>query len=102
MADLVLTFNNLHNWVARGETTEAFRFCYEVLKPGGVIGVIQHRIKQGKKRVPKSGYMYEEEVIKLAKEAGFRLVEKSEVNANPKDTADYPKGVWVLPPTYRL
>lgn len=59
-------------------------------------------MREGKKKVPKSGYMYEREVIALVTKAGFKYIGKSEVNANPKDTADYPEGVWTLPPTYRL
>lgn len=101
-ADVVLSFGHIHNWLAKDEATMSFKFCYDVLKPGGILGVVQHRIAESKKRVPKSGYLTEKEVITLAQKAGFRFVEKSEINANPRDTADYPDGVWVLPPTYRL
>lgn len=100
--DLVITFSTVHNWVAKGETEAALKFCHDILKPGGTLGIVQHRIREGKKRVPKSGYMYEKEVIALVTKAGFKLSGKSEINANPKDTADYPDGVWTLPPTYRL
>lgn len=100
--DMVLVFSHVHNWIAKDETEASLKFCHDVLKKGGILGITQHRIKPGKKRVPKSGYMYEKEVISLVTRAGFRLVEKSEINANPKDTADYPDGVWTLPPTYRL
>lgn len=101
-ADAVVSFNSVHNWVARKSATASFKLFFDVLKPGGTLGIVQYRIHQGKKRVPKSGYMYESEVIALAKTAGFKLVGKSEINANPKDKANYPGGVWVLPPTYRL
>ena len=101
-ADAVVSFNSVHNWVAKRSATASFKLFYDVLKPGGTLGIVQHRIRDGKKRVPKSGYMYEREVIALAKGAGFKLVGKSEINANPKDKADYPEGVWTLPPTYRL
>jgi predicted methyltransferase len=101
-ADVVLNFNNVHNFVAKGSEEESFQFFYEVLKPGGTLGIVQHRIHKGKKRVPRSGYLYEHEVINMARKAGFKLVKKSEINANPKDKANYPKGVWTLPPTYRL
>ena len=101
-ADLVLTFNSLHNFVATNTTRMRFKYFYDVLKPGGILGIVQHRIKEGKRKVPKSGYMTESEVIAIAKKAGFKFVEKSEVNANPKDTANYPEGVWTLPPTYRM
>lgn len=101
-ADLVVTFNTVHTWVAKNSIRESFKFMFDILKPGGTLGIVQHRIAEGKKKVPKSGYMTEREVIQLAKAAGFKFVGKSEINANPKDTADYPYGVWTLPPTYRL
>ena len=77
---------------------------YKALKPGGVLGVVEHR---GKADVPqdpkaKSGYVREDTVIKLAEQAGFKLADRSEINANPKDTKDYPEGVWTLPPVLRL
>lgn len=100
--DMVLVFSHVHNWIAKDETEASLKFCYDILKKGGILGVTQHRIQKGKKRVPKSGYMYEKEVIDLMTKAGFKLVGRSEINANPRDTADYPEGVWTLPPTYRL
>ncbi len=101
-ADLVLALNSFHNWVAKGEVASSLKFCRDILKPGATLGIVQHRIKEGQKRVPKSGYMYEKEVIGLVTKAGFKFVGKSEINANPKDTSDYPEGVWTLPPTLRL
>lgn len=101
-ADLVVSFNHVHSWVSKNEAPEAFKFCFDVLKRGGVLGIVQHRVKNLRRKVPNSGYMTEGEVINLARQAGFRFAGRSEINANPKDTADYPKGVWVLPPTYRL
>lgn len=101
-ADVVLAITSFHNWVAKDETTSSLRFCHDILKPGGVLGIVQHRIAEGKKRVPKSGYMYEKEVISMVTKAGFQFAGKSEINANPRDTADYPEGVWTLPPTYRM
>lgn len=101
-ADLVLSFNSVHNWIATKTAVDSFKFFYNVLKPNGILGIVQHKIPDGKANVLKSGYMYEDEVIKLAQAAGFKLAGRSEINANPKDTADYPKGVWTLPPTYRL
>lgn len=102
--DMVLTFRNIHNWMARDEAAQAFATMYRALKPGGVLGVAEHR---GNPAVPqdrqaKSGYVNEDYAIKLIEAQGFRLVAKSEVNANPKDTKDYEQGVWTLPPTYRL
>lgn len=103
-ADTVLTFRNVHNWVKGGYAKEMFQASFAVLKPGGVLGVIDHRAKPNTdiETMKKSGYMTEQSVIKLAQEAGFVLESTSEVNANPKDTTDHPKGVWTLPPMLRL
>lgn len=101
-ADMVLTFNNVHNWVATDSVTMSFKFFYDVLKPGGVLGLVQHRAPEGKKIPKKSGYITEKKVIAMAQVAGLTLVQRSEINANAKDTADYPGGVWTLPPFYRL
>lgn len=101
-ADAVVTFNTIHNMMAKNSAYDSFKIFYELLKPGGTLGIVQHRVREGKKKIPKSGYMYEREVINLALKAGFKLVAKSEINANPKDNAQYPAGVWTLPPYYRL
>lgn len=100
-ADLVLTFRNAHNWVDDGTADAYFKAFYDVLKPGGTLGVVDHRAKPGTdiETMKTSGYLTEALVIELAQKAGFKLDAKSEVNANPKDTADHPKGVWTLPPT---
>ena len=102
--DMVVSFRNIHNWMARDQAAQAFATMYRALKPGGILGVVEHR---GNPAVPqdpkaKSGYVNEDYAIKLIEEQGFRLVAKSEVNDNPKDTKDYEGGVWTLPPTYRL
>lgn len=103
-ADMVLTFRNLHNWVKNGEAEVALRAFHKALKPGGILGVEGHRGRNDQPQDPqaKSGYLREDFAIALVEKAGFELAEKSEVNANPKDTKDYPEGVWTLPPTYRL
>lgn len=100
-ADMVLTFRNVHNWMNAGNAPDIFGAMYKALKPGGILGLVEHR---GNLKVPQdpeanSGYVNEDYAIKLAQAAGFKLVEKSEINANPKDTKDYAKGVWTLPPT---
>lgn len=102
--DMVLTFRNVHNWMSRGTASEAFTTMYRALRPGGVLGVAEHRGNPALPQDPKakSGYVNEEYAIRLIEAAGFRLVAKSEVNANAKDTKDYEQGVWTLPPTYRL
>lgn len=102
-ADLVLTFRNVHNWL-REDPRPYFKAMYDALKPGGLLGVIEHRTKAGisLEMMIETGYMTEAKVIALAKSVGFKLAEKSEVNANPKDTADHPRGVWTLPPSLRL
>lgn len=103
-ADMVLTFRNVHNWAKDGDADATFKAFYAALKPGGILGVTDHRAKPGTslQDMIRTGYVTEDYVIELAKRAGFRLVAKSEINANPKDTKDYPKGVWTLPPTLRL
>jgi predicted methyltransferase len=102
--DMVLTFRNIHNWMARDWAPEAFQKMYKALKPGGVLGVVEHRGDPSKPQDPqaKSGYVNEQYAIDLAEGAGFKLVAKSEINANPKDTKDYEQGVWTLPPVFRL
>ncbi|MDH3580666.1 MAG: methyltransferase [Hyphomicrobiales bacterium] len=103
-ADLVLTFRNIHNWMKFGFEAPIFEAMYGALKPGGILGVVEHRADPEEFPDPQalSGYVHEEQVIEMAEEAGFRLIAKSEINANPADTRDHPKGVWTLPPTLRL
>jgi len=98
-ADVVLTFRNVHNWRAAKQAEGMFRGFFAVLKPGGVLGVVEHRAAKDVADDDKSGYVGEQQVAAMATAAGFRLDAKSEVNANPKDTRDYPGGVWTLPPT---
>jgi len=98
-ADLVLTFRNVHNWRGAGQAEGMFRGFYEVLKPGGVLGVVEHRARGDVPADDKSGYVGQAQVIALAEAAGFRLDASSEVNANPRDTRDHPNGVWTLPPS---
>lgn len=99
-ADLVVTFRNVHNWLKDSGEAKVFKAAFDVLKPGGVFGVVEHRAKPGTTREQSltSGYTAEQLVIDAAQAAGFVLDGKSEVNANPKDTKDYAKGVWTLPP----
>lgn len=98
--DTVLTFRNVHNWVGAGSEAAMFKGFFDVLAPGGVLGVVEHRAAAGKtlEEVKESGYLPEDYVIGLATAAGFVLEEKSEINANPADTKDHPNGVWTLPP----
>ena len=102
-ADMVLTFRNVHNWAKAGNADAMFKAFFDTLKPGGILGVKDHRAKPGTtfQRQIDSGYMTEAWVIETAQKAGFKLDNKSEINANPKDRADYPGGVWTLPPTLR-
>ena len=97
-ADLVLTFRNVHNWRMASQAEGMFKGFFAVLKPGGTLGVAEHRAKADVPADDKSGYVGEAQVIAMAEAAGFKLVEKSEVNANPRDTKDHPNGVWTLPP----
>jgi len=103
-ADTVLTFRNVHNWVMADSAPAMFDAFFKVLKPGGVLGVVDHRAKDGAslEDIKHSGYLTTAYVVKLATDAGFKLEGQSEVNANPKDTKDYPDGVWTLPPALTL
>lgn len=105
-ADVVLTFRNVHNWRFGGEDRARAMFAsfFRMLKPGGTLGVVEHRLPETRdaKAEETSGYMKTSSVIALATGAGFKLAARSEINANPKDTADWPEGVWTLPPAYRL
>jgi predicted methyltransferase len=100
-ADLVLFLRNLHNWMAAGLVEKAFRDALTALKPGGVLGIEEHRGEPGRVQdvLAADGYVQQAYVIEMAKEAGFVLDGESEINANPKDTKDHPFGVWTLPPT---
>jgi len=102
--DMVLSFRDLHEWMALGDAQQALATIYRALAPGGVFGVVDNR---GNPAVPqdplaKNGYVRQDYAIRMIESAGFRLVATSEVNANPKDTKNYPCGVWALPPDYRL
>ena len=103
-ADLVLTFRNVHNWLEDDAAASMFKAFFAALKPGGVLGLVEHRAKPGTSTevMKKSGYVTEALVIELAAAAGFELEARSEINANPRDTADHPEGVWTLPPSLRL
>jgi len=103
-ADVVLTFRNVHNWLAAGTQDAQFAAFFKALKPGGVLGVVEHRAKPGTSMdvMKKSGYVDEAYVKTLATKAGFKLEAESPINNNPKDTKDYPQGVWTLPPTLTL
>jgi predicted methyltransferase len=95
--DMIVTFRNIHNWMAGGWAPQAFAYMYKALKPGGILGVVEHRGDPALPQDPKakSGYVREDEAIRLIESQGFALVAQSEINANPQ-------GVWTLPPVYRL
>jgi predicted methyltransferase len=103
-ADLVLTFRNVHNWIATGEADQVFASFFTALKPGGVLGIEDHRASNDQPQDPKatSGYVREDYAIALAQKAGFKYLGKSEILSNTKDTKDYEKGVWTLPPVLTL
>lgn len=103
-ADVVLTFRNVHNWMSDGIEQAQFDAFFKALKPGGVLGVVEHRARPGTshEEMAKSGYVDEGYVKKLATNAGFRFEAESPINDNPKDTKDYAEGVWTLPPTLAL
>lgn len=103
-ADMVLIIRGLHGRVNAGNLDAYLKEAHETLKPGGVLGIVQHRAKADAdpKEAAKKGYVPEEWLIAQVENAGFKLDKKSDVNANPKDTADHPEGVWTLPPTLAL
>jgi len=110
-ADVVLTFRNVHNWRMgyrredkRDYSAEAFRQAFAMLKPGGVLGIVDHRLPETAtaEREQTSGYIKMSTMRRLAEQAGFKFAGSSNVNANPKDTADWPNGVWTLPPSLQL
>lgn len=102
--DLVLTFRNLHNWQARDQALDMLRAMHTALKPGGILGMKDHRADPARPIDPKgtNGYVSQQLAIDLALQAGFELLGSSEVNANPQDTKDWEQGVWTLPPVLRL
>ena len=104
--DAVLTFRNVHNWINNNDENarKIFKQSFSALRSGGYFGIVEHRAEKetSLEDMYKSGYMTEEFVIDLAKEVGFVLIDKSEINANTKDLKNYPRGVWTLPPSLRL
>ena len=102
--DRVLTFRNLHNWMKRGNAPQMLASFFRALKPGGILGIEEHRGNRHVAQDPqaKDGYVNQDTAIALAEAAGFKLVATSEIDANPKDTAEWPAGVWTLPPTFAL
>ena len=102
-ADIALTFRNVHNWMSRGLEQEFFSAFFENLKPGGILGVVEHRAPDtaARQEMIDTGYVSEAYVKQIAESAGFEFVASSEINANQKDTKDHPEGVWTLPPNFR-
>lgn len=103
-ADRVLTFINFHNWMEMGHEKLALASFFQVLKPGGILGIVQHRGKLGAPQDihAKDGYVQEKYLINLARKAGFKFLGRSEINSNSADVKNYPEGVWTLPPTLKL
>ena len=101
-ADMVVTFRNIHNWVWDGNEKEVFAAAFRALKPGGVLGVEEHRNNDPNAKPKRDAYVGEDYAVGLIESVGFKLVGRSNINNNPKDTKDYPRGVWTLPPSYAL
>ncbi len=102
-ADRVYTFRNVHNWMKSGTEDAVFQAMYDALRPGGLLGVVEHRAPPGRSRagMVRSGYVTEQYVVEVAQRAGFQFLEGAEINANPRDRKRYPNGVWSLPPALR-
>ena len=98
---MVLTFRNIHNWMGNDSADAMFKAMYAALKPGGILGVVEHRAKNDQAAGPEGEVRLRARGLRgrADEKAGFKLIGKSEINANPKDTADHPNGVWSLPPT---
>lgn len=103
-ADAVLTFRNVHNWMQGGFEQKMFDTFFTTLKPGGMLGLVEHRADTGAsmKDMKKTGYVTEAYVMELAKKAGFKLADEIAINANEADNHKHPEGVWTLPPSLRL
>jgi predicted methyltransferase len=103
-ADVILTFRNLHNWLEEGNAPELLAAIHRALKPGGILGIEDHRASMTQPADPKAenGYVRQDYAIALVEKAGFKLVGSSEIDANPRDTANWPRGVWTLPPTLAM
>lgn len=101
--DMILTFRNTHGWIGSGIAQANFNEFARVLKPGGILGVVQHRADANAdpEAIAETGYVTEAQVVELARNAGLYLEARSEVNANPKDDHDHEFGVWTLPPGMR-
>ncbi len=101
---MVVTFRNTHGWINDGKLEAVYKACFDVLKPGGILGIEQHRAPAGADPAQSAakGYVPEAYLIGVLEGLGFKLAGKSEINANPRDTKDYPDGVWTLPPVLRL
>jgi len=102
-ADLALTFRNVHNWIMADQEHEYFAAFFQALKPGGVLGVVEHRARSDAdmQSMHKTGYVTEAYVKEIAQRAGFVFEASSDINANPRDSADHPHGIWSLPPSLR-
>ncbi|MAI29602.1 MAG: methyltransferase [Rickettsiales bacterium] len=96
--DLVLTFRNTHNWLGSKTADNVYKSIYQIMKKGGILGIVQHRANENSKNDFKNGYVKQSFLIKFIEKQGFKFINKSEINANTKDTKDYEKGVWTLPP----
>lgn len=96
--DAILDFRNAHNWI-RSAAVEVPSTWYKALKKGGIVGIVDHRMDDNKPYIPANGYVHEAQVIEIMEKQGFKFVDKSDINSNPRDTKDHPKGVWTLPPT---
>lgn len=97
--DMVLIFRGMHGQIGRGDVNGLLAEILSSLKPGGVLGIVQHREREDVDTDPKTtirGYVKQSYITELVTGAGFELAASSEINANPKDPADWENGVWTL------
>lgn len=99
--DAILDFRNAHNWI-KADADNMIMAWHMALKPGGIVGLVDHRMDDDKPYNPDNGYVHEQQIIAAMARHGFKLEARSDLNRNPKDTKDHPKGVWTLPPTLTL
>lgn len=104
--DVVFIVRTMHNWQNQGRLENGLKQSWQILKNNGVLAIVQHRedesARSDREAASKRGRWKQSDLISVIESFGFKLVASSEINANPKDTKNYEKGVWTLPPSLAL